>query len=329
MNDLVKTDYKGNALNAWYQQNPELAQRNIDQSTWNALCQTIYPGAKPESVIMAVDYCQARNLDVMLKPVHLVPMSVKNAQTGNFEWRDVPMPGVGLYRIQADRSGTYAGSDEPEFGPSVTQEFKSKSGKSISVTYPEWCKYTVYKLIGDRLVAFTAKEYWIENYATEGKDSDAPNAMWKKRVFGQLAKCAEAQALRKAWPEIGQEPTAEEMEGKFYGERDITPSHAQPTTAKLAAVKTSLKNRIQPTQVADVVAEQSAVADEAPDFDEPQYSPQVQAMINSLIDCYEPEHFVEWENAAAKMNLAKNSPEYVAMVGAYQNRKRELKNQGA
>jgi hypothetical protein len=39
--------------------------------------------------------------------------------------------------------------------------------------------------------------------------------MWLKRSRGQLAKCAEAQALRKAFPEVGAQPTAEEMEGKI------------------------------------------------------------------------------------------------------------------
>ncbi len=48
-------------------------------------------------------------------------------------------------------------------------------------TFPEWCKYTVHKLIGDRIVAFSAKEYWLENYATAGRNTQAPNAMWKKR----------------------------------------------------------------------------------------------------------------------------------------------------
>ena len=67
-------------------------------------------------------------------------------------------------------------------------------------------------------VDFTAKEFWLENYATTGKDSTSPNAMWKRRPFAQLAKCAEAQALRKAFPELGAAPTADEMEGRTFDE---------------------------------------------------------------------------------------------------------------
>ncbi|MAY41710.1 MULTISPECIES: phage recombination protein Bet [unclassified Neptuniibacter] len=221
-------------LAAWKEQNPAMAERGIDESTWNALCSTIYPGAKSESIVMAIDYCHARKLDIMLKPVHLVPMQVKDAHTGKKEFRDVPMPGIGLYRIQADRSGNYAGADEPEFGPTVDAEFEDAytPGKKIAIRYPEWCKYTVYKIVGGERVSYKATEYWLENYATQKAASEAPNAMWKKRPFAQLAKCAEAQALRKAWPEIGAEPTAEEMAGKeFDSDMNLSGSSSADSTS--------------------------------------------------------------------------------------------------
>lgn len=53
--------------------------------------------------------------------------------------------------------------------------------------------------------------------------------MWKKRGRGQLAKCAEAQALRKGFPEVGNQPTADEMEGKTL---DMGPAEVvQPPVA--------------------------------------------------------------------------------------------------
>jgi phage recombination protein Bet len=221
---------------------PLVAGRGIDEATWSALQNSIYPGCADESIIMALDYCNARGLDPLLKPVHLVPMSVKNAKTGNYDWRDVVMPGIGLYRIQADRSNTYAGATEPEFGPTITSTFQD-GNQSVEMTYPEWCKITVYKLVNGNPVGFSAKEMWLENYATAGKNTQKPNAMWSKRPYAQLAKCTEAQALRKAWPEIGQQVTMEEMEGKeFHVERDITPKQKSVEGPKLYSQKDFDKN---------------------------------------------------------------------------------------
>jgi hypothetical protein len=146
------------------------------------------------------------------------------------------MPGVGLYRIQAARSNQYAGVSEPEFGEDVTCNLGV-----VDITYPKWCKVTVKKLVNNTIVEFTAKEYWLENYATASKESIAPNTMWKKRPYGQIAKCAEAQALRKAFPEIiSQHVTAEEMEGKDINDleievKNITPK-AQNISSKLDSV---------------------------------------------------------------------------------------------
>ncbi|MFH6575300.1 phage recombination protein Bet [Aeromonas caviae] len=226
------TSIKQQAADNFAAQFPILVQRGIDEPTWNALCNTIYPGANPDSVVMAIDYCKARGLDILLKPVHLVPMQVTDARSKEKVWRDVPMPGIGMYRIQADRSGNYAGADEPVFGPDVTEEFQDPYNQSakIKVTYPQWCKYTVYKMVNGQRVAFHALERWKENYATQSGKTECPNAMWRKRPYAQLAKCTEAQALRKAWPEIGSEPTAEEMEGKEIIINEIPGNQPQQTS---------------------------------------------------------------------------------------------------
>ena len=195
-------------------QQMNVENNEIDASVWSTLKNSLYKGAKDDSIQMVIEYCKACKLDPMQKPVHIVPMWDKHTKS----MQDTIMPGIGLYRIQAARSNKYAGVSEPEYGDTVNTTLGG-----VSISYPEWCKVTVKKLVGNNIVEFTAKEYWLENYATAKKDSEAPNAMWLKRPFGQLAKCAEAQALRKAFPEIiTQQPTAEEMEGKSFTENTKT-----------------------------------------------------------------------------------------------------------
>ena len=178
-----------------------LTERNIDTAVWTTLQNSVFPGAKDESILLAVDYCKARKLDILKKPCHIVPMSVTDATTGNKNWRDVIMPGIYEQRITAFRTGQMAGQDEPVFGDTVT--FRG-------IEAPEWCRVTVYRFINNERCAFSHTEYFSEACATtkEGK----PNSMWSKRPRGQLAKCAEAGALRKAFPdELGGVITADEV----------------------------------------------------------------------------------------------------------------------
>ncbi len=180
-----------------------------------ALKTSLYPGATDDSVDMVLAYCRAGGLDPMTKPVHIVPMWVPEKKQGTrvispAGMRDVIMPGIELYRTKAHRTGEYAGQDEATFGPTIEENLGG-----LNVRYPEWCSVAVYRLVNGNPVRYSAKAYWLESYATQKRDSDAPNAMWKKRPFGQLEKCAEALALRKAFPEaVGAQPTAEEMEGR-------------------------------------------------------------------------------------------------------------------
>jgi len=194
--------------------NNEIAISNKELTT--VLQSSLYPGAAENSVALVLSYCQAAKLDPMQKPVHIVPMWNKDQK----RLVDVIMPGVGLYRIQAARTGQYAGITDAEFSGEDTK---------WGVTFPVSCKVTVKRKMDDGTIAeFTATERWLENYATKGKDSNEPNAMWSKRPYAQLAKCAEAQALRKAFPEVGSAPTADEMEGMEIESapviKDITPT---------------------------------------------------------------------------------------------------------
>ena len=156
----------------------------------DVLQSSVYPGAKLGSIKLVIGVCRASGKDPLKKPYHIVPMSVKTGRKkpngyDETEMRDVIMPGINEYRTDAARTGQHAGTTEPEFGPDVTRKLNG-----TEITYPEWCRVSVTRrLATGELVTFTAKEFWLENYATAGRDNEAPNAMWKKRPYAQLAKC--------------------------------------------------------------------------------------------------------------------------------------------
>lgn len=185
---------------------PALAMQEAELIS--VLQNSLYPGASLPSIKMVVGYCKAAGLDPLQKPVHIVPMWDGKTK----QMRDVVMPGVNLYRTQAARSGALAGVSEPEFGADVTEAIGG-----VSITFPQWCRVTVKRRMPTGEIAdFTAIERWKENYAVKGgaEKSIAPNSMWQRRPYAQIAKCAQAQALRVAFPELAGGYTADEMEGK-------------------------------------------------------------------------------------------------------------------
>lgn len=179
---------------------------------------SLYPGATASSVEMVLAYCGAAGLDPMTKPVHIVPMYDRNLKG----MRDVVMPGIELYRTKAARTKEYLGITNIEYGPDKTFTL---SGATVTVS--EWIEVTVSRLVQGTHVARypSGRVYWMECYSTARNDTDKPNAMWQKRSRGQHEKCAEALALRRGFPEIGAQPTAEEMMGRaLHDEDDITPA---------------------------------------------------------------------------------------------------------
>lgn len=227
---------------------------------WQTLTQHLFPNAKSvQSIWLVAKICKAKNLDPLSRPYHIVPMYDAKSQ----EYIDTIWPGVGLYDIQASRSGEYAGKDPAVYGPTRTFTFtpteaaKSKGGRTVSIEVPEWCTVTIYKIIDGQRVPFTSDPIYFEEYVQLVKGNNAkagqPNEQWRSKPRSQLAKCARAAILRSTFPEsIGSEPTAEEMEG-----RDVHPDYVptikdtQALAQKIAAERLAAQEQSHEGQPED------------------------------------------------------------------------------
>jgi phage recombination protein Bet len=217
----------------------------ISPGDWRALVDAIYPNAKTtEAIELALTYCRARKLDPFKRQCHIVPIwdSKKGAEIETI-W-----PGISELRTTAVRTNQFAGFDEALFGPDVPLTFKGTVGKGQyakevekDLVFPAWCQVTVYRIVQGQRCAFPGpKVRWMETYATMGA-SDVPNEMWATRPYGQLEKCAEAAALRRAFPEeIGSDYIPEEV-GRIRAGATIDVTPAGPPGSKTRALADRLK----------------------------------------------------------------------------------------
>lgn len=244
----------------------QLMARGVDDSTWNTLKNSVYPGAQPDSILMAIDYCKARKLDVLKKPCHIVPMQVKmKSATGVVTvWRDVILPGIYEYRITAHRTGLYLGHTKPEYGPLVGPE---------GYEAPQWCDMTFFRWNAQakEKVPFPVRVYYQEVVGLNNEGN--VNARWSKAPIQMLTKCTEAAGLREAFPdEIGGEPTMEEMIGQII---DSTVSEQTPGATRTESAKDRLRAKLEQTkgatldtmsgtidQQAETVTQKSAIAED-------------------------------------------------------------------
>jgi phage recombination protein Bet len=247
---------------------PAALERGMSAETWRVMRRVFFPKAKSDETVGLVwDYCKAKGLDPMLRPFHIVPVYEKipggPGQRDRWEEVDGIWPAIAMYRITAHRTGEYCGMDAPVLGP--MQDFKIDDHDdhgnivaSVTVTAPEWGELTVYRWNHGEPRAFTVKLHWLENYARRGRNP-LPTPMWLKRPVDQFLKVLESAALRAAFPEVGGEPTAEEMEGRYRdtedrADDDDKPKTVRRTSSRLDAMRTSIAPPTdQPMTTAPVV----------------------------------------------------------------------------
>lgn len=155
---------------------------NFSREKIDLIKRTIAVGATDDELQLFLYTCQRTGLDPLAKQIYAVKRSGKMAiQTG-----------IDGYRLIADRTGKLAGISD--------YIFDSEDGKM-----PGKATVTVKKLLdGGTIADFTATARWGEY--------QAGGPMWAKMPYLMLGKCAEALALRKAFPaDLSGVYTTEEM----------------------------------------------------------------------------------------------------------------------
>lgn len=202
----------------------------------------LMPGASDAEFQMNLAVASARRLNPITKQIHFV--SRWNQQAGKNVWtHQVSIDGL---RAIAERTGLYAGQDEAEYG-------KDEDGAA-------WCRVRVYrKDWGGR--AAVGKVYWLECVqnlpATKG---GGPVAMWASKPKLMWAKCAEAAALRKAFPEDtgglyadDEMPEPEQrpaQQARVVEAEVLPPSRPREPTPKALAPAPTPAPEVQPAEVA-------------------------------------------------------------------------------
>lgn len=137
-------------------------------------------GADPKEFQVLMEIAKVRRLNPLLRQVHFVKRWDRQKEK---EVWSVQVSVDGLRAI-AERTGKYDGQDEPEYE-------LGKDGRILS------CKVKVYRKDWSRPAVGVA--YWSEYVQT--KRDGTPTKFWSDMPHVMIAKCAEAIAMRKAFPE--------------------------------------------------------------------------------------------------------------------------------
>ena len=134
---------------------------------------TIAKDSTDDELQLFMHQCKRTGLDPMTRQIYFMKRAGKvTIQTS-----------IDGFRVIAERSGDYAGQDEPEF---------IYKGEKL-----DCAKVKVYRFKGEqRYLAAVGVAYWSEYCPQSGQDF-----MWKKMPHTMLSKVAEALALRKAYPQ--------------------------------------------------------------------------------------------------------------------------------
>lgn len=146
----------------------------------------------PRAVIAKFKHtCERTGLDPLARQIYVIGRGGRDG----VEWSI--QTAIDGFRVIAERSGKYAGQDAPEW-LTADGEWVPVFIKSVHGAHPLAARVAVHRSDWPGKPAIGIATW--EEYA-QTKTNGGLTKMWEQRGPGQLAKCAEALALRKAFPQ--------------------------------------------------------------------------------------------------------------------------------
>lgn len=158
----------------------------------------VAPGSSHDELAIFLHACEVTGLDPLTRQIYALKRRVKD-EGGNWVEKLSIQTGIDGYRLIADRTGRYAPGPEPKFS-------YDSEGNLVSATA------FVRKQTADGTWHTVAAAAYYAEYVVTNRDGQ-PSKMWLDRPHIMLAKCAEALALRRAFPaELSSVYTREEIQ---------------------------------------------------------------------------------------------------------------------
>lgn len=235
----------------------EISNFELNQEKIDLLKNTICKGVTNEEFQIFTYACQRTGLDPFMKQIHAVKRPDKRLG------RDVMsiQTGIDGYRLIAERTKKYSPGRE------YTYQYNDKGELVSSTAY-------IKKMTPDGTWhEVSATAFYIEYVQT--KYDGTPTQFWAKMKHNQLGKCAEALALRKAFPaDLSGIYTTEEM-----GQADMQ----MADNVEVISKKEERTQTIHPKPMSKGISnEQSKILEEILDKCSPEYKSKFMSRIKTL-----------------------------------------------
>ena len=200
--------HAGGEIAAQIPQRPEASAVRWNDEQMKVITGLIAPKCTTVELALFGEVCRKSGLDPFSRQIYAIKrkggMTIQTSIDG--------------FRAIAEDSGEYAGNDDPLYNGNLTlADHIAKTGNPK--TAPITATVSVYRIVNGERCAFTASAAF-EQYATK---SDRYDNLWSTMPHTMIAKCAEALALRKAFPR--------KLSGLYTGDEMKQAEIAEPTTA--------------------------------------------------------------------------------------------------